>query len=264
MPFPEAPRVIYGSNPLDRVICQLRFPPILQIDKEIPADFQERVRRDFPEFREKKEVTLVMPQKTPKDVSSDLVGQVLSRDDKNYEFASEDDVWTLNLTRTFLALTTRKYTRRDDFQKRLQIPFEALVSIYKPAYFSRIGLRYIDVIRRSTLNLNGVAWCELLNPYALGLLSAPDVKNHIQSLDSKYEVLLEDNSSVARIAMALVAWQENNNEECFMIDTDFYTTQKTLIAGVDQRLDYFHVRASRLIQWLITKRLHEVMEPETL
>jgi uncharacterized protein (TIGR04255 family) len=81
---------------------------------------------------------------------------------------------------------------------------------------------------------------------------------------SKYDVLLEDNSSLARIAMALVEWQENNNEQCFMIDTDFYTMQKTLITDVDHRLDYFHVRASRLIQWLITKRLHEAMEPDTL
>jgi uncharacterized protein (TIGR04255 family) len=264
MPFPEAPRVIYRNNPLDRVICQLRFPPILQIDKEIPADFQERVRKDFPGFSEKKEVTLVMPQKVQKEFPADLLRQMLPSEDKNYEFTSDDGIWTVNLTRTFLALTTRKYTRRDDFKKRLEIPLDALVNIYKPAYFSRIGLRYIDIIRRSTLKLDGINWCELLKPYALGLLSVPVVQGRIQSLDSKYEVLLEDNSSMARIAMSLVQWQENNNEECFMIDTDFYTTQKTTVAGVDSRLDYFHVRASRLIQWLITERLHEAMEPDIL
>jgi len=264
MPFPEAPRVIYKNNPLDKVICQLRFPPILQIDKEIPADFQEQVRKDFPGFCEKKEVALAMPQRIQKEFPADLLRQMLPKEDKNYEFTSEDGVWTVNLTRTFLALTTRKYTRRDDFKKRLEIPLKALVDIYKPAYFSRIGLRYIDIIRRSALELNGVAWCELLNPYALGLLSAPVVQDRVRSLDSKYEVLLEDNSSLARIAMALVEWQENNNEECFMIDTDFYTTQKTVVADVDGRLDYFHIRASRLIQWLITKRLHDAMEPDTL
>ena len=53
MPFPEVKRVIYKKNPLDRVICQLRFAPILKIDAEIPADFQEMIRADFPNYSEK-------------------------------------------------------------------------------------------------------------------------------------------------------------------------------------------------------------------
>ena len=52
MPFPEVERVIYARNPLDQVVCQLRFPPILKIDAEIPAGFQDRVREDYPNFSE--------------------------------------------------------------------------------------------------------------------------------------------------------------------------------------------------------------------
>ena len=54
MPFPEtSQKIIYKKNPLDRVICQLRFPPILKIDTELPDKFQESIRNDFPEFQEK-------------------------------------------------------------------------------------------------------------------------------------------------------------------------------------------------------------------
>ncbi|MCH7755956.1 TIGR04255 family protein, partial [candidate division KSB1 bacterium] len=53
MPFPEVKRVIYKKNPLDRVICQLRFSPILKIDAEIPAEFQDMIRADFPNYSEK-------------------------------------------------------------------------------------------------------------------------------------------------------------------------------------------------------------------
>jgi uncharacterized protein (TIGR04255 family) len=238
----------------------------LRIDKEIPADFQERIRKDFPGFSEKKELALAMPQRIQKEFPPDPLRQIIQiqNEGKNYEFTSEDGIWTVNLTRTFLALTTTKYKRREDFKKRLKVPLEALVDIYKPTYFSRIGLRYVDIIKRSVLKLEEVGWCELLQPYALGLLSAPGVRDRVRGLESKYEVLLEDNSSMARIVTALMTWQENNNEECFMIDTDFYTTQKTEIGDGDGKLDYFHVRASRLIQWFITKRLHEAMEPDTL
>jgi hypothetical protein len=46
--FPAAERVIYDVNPLEEVICQLRFPPILKIDEATLADFQECVRNSYP------------------------------------------------------------------------------------------------------------------------------------------------------------------------------------------------------------------------
>ena len=45
--FPPAPRVFYRKAPLVQVTCQLRFQPILRITAP-PADFQERIRRQFP------------------------------------------------------------------------------------------------------------------------------------------------------------------------------------------------------------------------
>jgi uncharacterized protein (TIGR04255 family) len=265
MPFPEAPRVIYHNNPLDRVICQLRFPPILRIDTEIPAAFQEAIRMDFPEFREKEEVALPIPQRFQKDVPADVLRQMMPSETKNYEFSSEDGAWTVNLTRTFLALTARKYRRRQEFREQLNGPLAALTKIYQPATFSRIGLRYVDIIKRSKLGLSGVPWTELLRPHVLGILSSPDegVRKNIRTFESKCELQLEGSSSVARIVTALVEWQEEK-EQCFTIDTDFFTTQKTGIFDVENTLDYFHVRGSRLIQWFITQRLHDAMGPEVL
>jgi hypothetical protein len=37
MPFPAAERVTFQKNPLNEVICQLRFPPILKIDHHEPG-----------------------------------------------------------------------------------------------------------------------------------------------------------------------------------------------------------------------------------
>jgi uncharacterized protein (TIGR04255 family) len=53
MPFPDAPRVIYEKNPLETVICQLRFPAILQISATPPVAFQDSVRKVYPLFQEK-------------------------------------------------------------------------------------------------------------------------------------------------------------------------------------------------------------------
>ena len=61
MPFPEAKRIIYRKNPLDQVICQLRFPPILKIDAEVPAKFQDRIRGDFPNLSDSLEIKVEVP-----------------------------------------------------------------------------------------------------------------------------------------------------------------------------------------------------------
>lgn len=48
--FSNDERVIYAKRQLVEVICQLRFPEILKIDVSEPADFQERIRRDYPQY----------------------------------------------------------------------------------------------------------------------------------------------------------------------------------------------------------------------
>ena len=263
MTFPDAPRVVYKKNPLDKVICQLRFPPILRIDTKVPDEFQERIQDGFPEFMEKAEIKLPIFKSAQKDTPAEVLQSITPMGNKNYEFSSEDKVWTINLTRTFIALSTKEYKRREDFRTHLDAPLQAFIEIYKPSAFSRVGLRYIDIIRRSELNLNDMPWSELLKPHALWLLGSSEVNKNIRTFQAQCEIELEDKTSIARVMTGLVDGQESD-EECFMIDTDFYTTKKTATTDVDSKLDYFHIRGSRLIQWLITEQLHKAMEPEEL
>jgi len=277
MPFPEAQRVRYGKPPLDQVVCQFRFPAILRIDSVIPVDFQERVRRDFPLFTEKSEQRLVrlsvavaggiegqiapeIESQIPSDVQRDVV-QVSGN--KNYEFISEDEKWKVNLTRTFVALSTQDYERWEGFKKQLDIPFKALTEVYSPNFLSRVGLRYVDIIKRSNMGLSNVSWDELLQPYVAGPLGSAQVASNLKSTESRYEVQLSDGESLVRVITRFVE-AKGDGEVCFMIDSDFHTIGRMSVSDVMTKLDYFNLRASRLFQWSITPRLHQAMEPELL
>ena len=263
MPFPERSRILYKKNPLDQVVCQLRFPPLLKIDAEVPAQFQEKIRKAYPNFRESAEVKFEIPTELLGQIPPELFNQSIQSPFKNYEFASEDNVWKINLTRTFIALTTKKYERWEGFKEQLVIPLKALTEIYRPDYFTRIGLRYIDIIKRSELGLSDVDWNELLQPFILGLVSSPDVGKFVEKFESRYEIKLSDNESFARILTSFVE-AKNNGEVGFVIDSDFYNTNKTSIDDALKKLDFFNSRGSRLIQWCITERLHKAMEPVAL
>jgi len=265
MPFPEVKRVIYKKNPLDKVICQLRFPPILKIDSDIPAEFQDRIRKDFPNFSEQMEVKIEVPQGIKMEIPLELVKKAMQTSGiKNYQFSSENEEWQVNLTRTFIALSAKKYQRWEEFKEKFTIPMRALIDIYAPAYFSRIGLRYVDVMRRSKLGLNDVSWKDLLQPYVLGIMSAPIVGESVQFFDNKYDIIMSDGESKVKVVMKFVESSDNNGEKCYMIDSDFYNANKTDINEANVKLDYFNKRATRLIQWCITRRLHLAMEPEEI
>ena len=269
MPFPEKQRIIYKKNPIDRVVCQLRFPPILKIDKDIPADFQDKIRDVFPNYVEKTEVNVEVDTKDIEILSPDIFSGIPQPAKiKNCEFSSEDDVWKVNLTRTFIALTTSEYIQWEEFYEKLLLPLDTLCEIYKPLYFSRIGLRYIDVIDRSKMGIEGVPWDELLKPHILGILSSKSVKENVRDFVSKYEINLADNISIVRMVTKFVKPRNprdsKNDEICYMIDSDFHSLGKLDKISAIEKLEYFHIRGSRLIQWCITDRLHEAMEPKKI
>lgn len=265
MTFPESKRVLYKRSPLREVICQFRFPPILSIDVDIPAKFQESIRQEYPYFNEKEEFQIKIPEELSSQIPSELIDLPSTNiTKKNYEFISEDDNWRVNLTRTFLALTTRKYTRWEEFKVKLSKPLNALIDIYSLEFFTRIGLRYKDIIRRSALGLDNVPWEDLLNPYILGILSAPDINEKlVKSSQNTTEIILDDNKGLVRIVSGLVK-AADTGEISYAVDSDFFIEEKTNPELAIDQLDYFNQLGSRLIQWSITDQLHDALEPQEL
>jgi len=263
MIFPETRRIIYSKNPLDEVICQLRFPPILRIEKEIPYEFQDKIRAVFPEYLEREEKQIPIPGQDLENVPAELFGlarNISSR--RNYSFLSEDKKWKINITREFISISTINYSRWEVFREKLIPAMEYFVEIYKPSFYSRIGLRYIDVIRRSLLNLSDVNWSELLQPSIIGILGNTALENQIEEMVSNTILDLGENNAKVRIQNGLITLEKD--EKGYLVDSDFYVNEKTNITDALEKLNYFHECASRLIRWCITERLHNAMEPQEL
>lgn len=259
MPFPKVKRLIYKRNLLDTVICQVRFPPILKIDTEAPAAFQEEVRSLYPHLKESSELLYVKvePSQSPAEDFQQIRGP---RDTKNYEFTSEDEKWRVNLTRNFIALSTKDYVRWEDFMERFGQALKAFVGIYKPTSFTRVGLRYIDVIVRSKLGLEGVDWGELIQDYISGVLVVDSIKGEIRSYENSFQVALEGEGLV-RVVTKTVQSSESG-ENCYVIDSDFFSIRRIKQEEVFPVLNSFHDCALNLFRWCIKDKLHHAMEPE--
>lgn len=262
MPFPPSTRVIYEINPLEEVICQVRFPTILRIDAEVPAAFQERIRQAYPLYKAKANIRFAA--NVPGELASLLEREMpAATKQAAYEFSTPNGHWVLTLTRDFLALTCRNYIRWEQFKDRLAGPLEALQDIYKPALFTRLGLRYRDVIRRSLLGLEGRSWAELLSPWIAGAFGSPDLAEEIAHSAHEIVINLPNGRSRAQIHHGLVK-EEGQDEQCYLIDGDFFDDTHTEPGHALERLDTLKQQAGLFFRWCIKETLHEAMRPRPL
>lgn len=260
--FSRAEHCRYQVPQLAEVICQLRFPEILTIGANVPVDFQEAIREDFPIFSRRQENPAPKITGTPGNFS--LQNQPAA---VNYQFATADGVWRVNLTSKFISLSCTKYTCWEEFAKKLDKPLAAFIRIYKPAFFERVGLRYVNVFSRFDLGLEGVPFSELIAPCYLGILMEEDVLESSASRCSVDAELSIRGGCRAKIHAGPGLIKKNGQQDKevkFIFDQDLFLPGQlpvNLSAGALQTL---HSQADAIFRGAITQKLHNAMEPEYL
>lgn len=260
--FSNKERCHYRVNPLAEVICQLRFPEILAISNQPPVEFQEAIRSEYPGFARRQEFPAPRITGSGENLTIQKQPPVI-----NYQFSSPDGVWRVNLTGTFISLTCSKYTCWEDFAARLDGPLAAFIRIYKPAYFERVGLRYMNFISRFELGLEGVPFSELIEPCYLGPLMEEDVNESATSrctVDAEMAIRGGCRLKLHAGPGLVKRGGKEEKEVKFIFDQDLFMSgqlQLNLVAGALQTL---HAQADSIFRGAITDKLHKAMEPEKL
>jgi uncharacterized protein (TIGR04255 family) len=240
--FPETDRVIYRRNPLAQVSCRVRFGELLEIRAGEPVEFHQAIRDTFP---------MVDRQR-------------LSDEDKTVlrEFISPEGAWKVRLAPHLLEITTNEYERWEDFSKTAFRVLGAFRDCYALGRFTRIDLRYIDVLQRQPLGLDH-EWHELLNDEITGPMLAnclPEkFKGYNQSLDF---VLDPQRQSMARLELAITELDEPPGEFATLIDLDLFQPNPRSPKDAEETLDHLHEYSGRIFRGCISERLHQALEPQ--
>ena len=262
MTFPESERVIYQKNPLAEVSVELRFPPILKIDASPPADFQDKIRSTFSDYGQSRD-SINIPPNAPQAVQKIMKSLPLGGGPVNHLFTTGDKKQQVILTREKVALKSLAYTRWEDFNSCFDHVRKVFEEIYQPSFYSKISLKYVDVIRRSILGLNDVRWSELLTAEVGGALTSPELAQRIDSSSSEFHCSLDDPNSFLTLKTS-IALAEPGREHCFVINSEFHTHSKTETANVEQVLGTFNRSAGQLFRWAIQRRLHDALQPNSV
>lgn len=257
--FSREERCIYGNNQLGEVICQLRFPEILTIGANVPVDFQEAIRSDYPQYSARQETAAPRITGTPGNLT--LQNQPAT---VNYQFVSADGCWRVNLTSKFISLACTKYTCWEDFAGRLDKPLAAFIRIYQPAYFERVGLRYMNFISRKALGLEGEPFRDLISAEYLGILANEDIQESAASRSTvDCELGIRGGCWVKIHAGPGMVKRggKQDTEVKFIFDQDLYMPGKVEVKLSAGALQTLHAQAYSIFRGAITDRLHEAMEP---
>lgn len=257
--FSTEPRVAYRKNQLGEVICQLRFPEILAIGAKPPVDFQEAIRADYPQFSSRMEAPAPKLTGVPGNLSLQKQPSVI-----NYQFTSADGIWRVNLTQKFISLACSRYTGWEEFAAKLDKPLAAFIQVYKPAYFERIGLRYVNFISRKALDLEGTPFRELIAEKYLGVLADEllmETNVGHSSVDAEFAI-----RGGCRVKLHAGPGQvrrsgQSDGEVKFIFDQDLYMPGKVVPNLSAPALQTLHAQAWSIFRDAITDELHDAMEP---
>jgi len=252
MPFPNCDRVIYKCNPLTEVICQVRFPRLLLLEDKLPTQFQQLISNEYPHLEELRSQEI--------DVNSKSETKVIS-EKPLFRFISRDHIWQFTIASDFLSITTNQYEKWEDFEDRLNNLLGKFLQIYdKIDIFTRIGLRYKNLIVKSKLGLNDRNWDQLVNTKLLGSLADPIINANIIRANSVLLMNLNEGDKLL-IQHGLV---EKENESCYLIDSDFFLEKSVELDDAKNTLRRFNKKSGCVFKWCIQDDLYRAMEPRPI
>lgn len=245
-------RVKYGNNPLVEVIYQLRFPTILSINASDPVQFQEEIKNDYPYYRK-----IVQENEI---VVNDVKRTVIS--ETNHEFVNEEKTTKVNLTSSFIAVSSLKYERWEVFREVVQSVKQIFEKLYTPPFYTRVGLRYKDIIDRTRFGLANKGWVDLIKPHVLGIIDQSN-QNCLQQWEVNSEYTFEG-TDIATKKMLTLANKEGDPLPVMVFDCDYFKMGNISIDSVVDLSNNLHDKSSTFLRSAITEELHQAMNPQAL
>jgi uncharacterized protein (TIGR04255 family) len=122
--------------PLVMVLCEVRFSPVLTMESHVPT-IQDALRRcGFPGFERAVMQQIEFAPDGPPRFSAD----------QRWFFRSKGRTRVASLSTSAVTLQATDYSQFESFLSSLELVLKSVQTVVQPAYYERIGLRYVNAI----------------------------------------------------------------------------------------------------------------------
>lgn len=235
--IPTFDHEVFKRNFLKSVVCQIRVQPIFRIASEpLPAQFQEKIRKDYPVVQKEESVQVA------------LQGQAVQRTNlgNTWRFKNADGHGEVTLDSAFIAFEAKTYQSFTDFRSRFETVYDAYLSTYEPSRPERIGLRYINMVR--PMNIKALKdWERWVKPELMGFLASSQVEEPIVHDFKEFRTV--QNPGFMTVRHGLMSDQDKSL--IYLIDVDRYIQAAKNQEETAQLLTKFNEDCYNFYRWAI-------------
>lgn len=231
----------YKRNFLSRVVCEFRFPTLMELgESKPPASFVKALRKEYPVLELSNEVTLGPGSGMPDTNNAHILK------------ASKGN-WIVSLKKNSFSVETKNYTTHAKMSERIADVLRAVLPIIDTEIFTRIGLRYINDIIVDEDPSDGWIASELVAPLQSTLFTGVrDFAGQLVTESEEGGFLLQHK---LKLQMAPQGG-EISAVPSYAIDIDVYRNEVE-VADAIKILDEMHHQAFNLFDWSAGPKLRE-------
>lgn len=235
--LPQAAEIHLQNSPITEVVAQVRFPPLLSVLKEPPADFQELIRQRFPQLTRENTAQVAINN----DDQPSLTFQP-----PVYRFSSVEAESQAVLSTDFFAVSSKRYTGWRRYLDDLTYVFDAVSHIYKPSYMSRVGLRYINHLTPENTGVHErSALFQLVRPELTATLHGPFWENADEMIS-----VVSFADGEARLNLRY-GYSTTDTFPTFLLDFDYFEEGTIPLDDVLPRLERYHATIYDAFRWCL-------------
>jgi uncharacterized protein (TIGR04255 family) len=132
---PPVETIPLNPPPLERVLAQVRFSPVLAVAEEaLAGQVQQRLHEEYPFVRGDVEIAIAFGAEGARAPAPSRV----------WRYHDADESWRVSLASNFVALETTRYAGHEDFFGRFERVLGVIGEVVAPPQVERTGIRYVQ------------------------------------------------------------------------------------------------------------------------
>ena len=236
---PHIESVTYQNNFITNAVCELRFPTLLGFDETALINVRKKLKRDYPLFEMGQSISVGGPDGLNKET--------------HYYFYSKDRKWWVKFRSSAVTLETEDYKDFEDFSKRLEAVISASKDSIDTDFFTRVGLRYINLVPIKDNELSGWIRPELISSILTGALGT------LRAIKSEVQGFIADGFYSFRHGLRINE-KETGDKSSYFLDFDYFDENVEVGNAVDLVKKYNEVNFS-FFQWCLAEKAVKELGP---
>lgn len=222
----------FGHNFLKQVVCEFRFPTLVDLGtQKPPVSLVKALRRDYPILDSASEFTL-------------SIGSPTAGTSRAHVFRASRGGWAVSLKDSSISLETKSYPGFKTFRERIAAVVAAASEIIDSDFFTRIGLRYINVIDHPHDPVRGWINSDLVAPLLSGSFRG------VSDYGGKLQMTADDGGCLLQHGLKVATERAGDISLNYTIDIDCYRNESPVSEAVGL-VDNLHRQAFDIFDWAL-------------